>query len=147
MDKGLEHDVEQVEDQREEDVDHVGSVDETGLEPKNEIMQSCYFLLLSLDNSLLLPLDVNDGRQQDDDGYGDVHVVQDVSSLGPFPRIHNVVVIQFNSCLLLLCISVILNRIHLIQYARNLTEILHIFRFFQPYINILPINFNLMIIL
>ena len=145
MDKGLEHDVEQVEDQREEDVDHVGCVDETGLEPMDKLMHSCYSLLLILDDSLLLPQDVNDGRQQDDDGYGDVDVVQDVGSLGPFPRIQNVVAIQFNSCLLLLCICVILNRIHLIQYARNLTEILHIFRFFQPYINILPIN--LMIIL
>ena len=38
MDKGLEHDVEQVEDQREEDVDHVGSVDETGLEPMDKLI-------------------------------------------------------------------------------------------------------------
>ena len=38
MDKGLEHDVEQVEDQREEDVDHVGCVDETGLEPMDKLI-------------------------------------------------------------------------------------------------------------
>ena len=46
-------------------------------------------LLVSVGNSLLLPLDVNDGRQQDDDGYGDVDVVQDVGSLRPFPRIQS----------------------------------------------------------
>ena len=89
MDKGLEHDVDQVEDQREEDVDHVGCVDETGLEPRNEIMQSYYSDFNVWVNSLLLPLDVNDGRQQDDDRYGDGHVVQDVGSLRPFPRIQS----------------------------------------------------------
>ena len=66
MDKGLEHDVDEVEDESNHDVDHVQSIGEPGLKPENELMlmHSSFFkfqhfeILTSSSSGRKLPLPI-----------------------------------------------------------------------------------------